>query len=78
MAVATTDTTWTVTLTEGAYDFQKRGFGDVYVGRGSSAPTDLKDALFIEDRRPFRLTVAPEETAYFYGDGVEIYYYQIS
>ena len=75
MAILTTDTSWTETLSEGSYDIQKRGFGDIYIGRGTVAPTSVKETMLIEDRKPFRLKIAAGDSAYFYGDDVEVYYY---
>jgi hypothetical protein len=74
MAKLTTDTSWTQTLAAGSYDIQKRGAGDVYVGRGTVAPTNVGDTIHLQGSAPLRLTVKTGDTAYFYGNGVEVYY----
>lgn len=75
MAKLTTDALWTQTLASGTYDIQKKGTGDVYVGRGVIAPTTTDDALHLSGATPLRLEVKSGDTAYFYGNGVDLYYY---
>lgn len=77
MPVLTTDTLWTGTLPEGSYDIQKREYGSLYISRGTVAPDSTINALLIETNAPLRLTVKTGDTAYFYGDSVEIYYYSV-
>lgn len=75
MATLTTDLSWTQTLPEGVYDIQKRGVGDAYVSRGTSAPASVNDSVHLATSAPFRLEVKAGDTAYFYGNGVEVFYY---